>query len=194
MEAAAKKVQLLTQRILPERPHHLSISHDKRYRVPSDDDRHIEEWQLRGLQYMTFLSEADRGVLITRPYYDMREEPAAPPTSSNNAQGKMEKKAVTKLSFLDYKKKNKTSSSPPDSGPAIKIEGSSQPTTSESKSNQETRKTESMKSRDIDVSRDDKSHRSRDAPDNERYVGMRLATAAVELTTSPFTNSTSLFI
>ncbi|UZP42294.1 hypothetical protein NXS19_010110 [Fusarium pseudograminearum] len=80
MEAAAKTVQQLTQRILPEKPHHLSYSADWRYHVPANESRqkHPEEWDITRLQYSTLVSEADRGVLLTRSYYDMRVEPRNP--------------------------------------------------------------------------------------------------------------------
>ncbi|EQB49189.1 hypothetical protein CGLO_11482 [Colletotrichum gloeosporioides Cg-14] len=116
MEAAAKKVQLLAQRILPDRPHHLSITPDQRYRVPSDQSKVFEEFKYQRLQYMTLLSDADRGMLLTRPYYDMREEPPNP-IAAKESNVKMEKKTVTKLSLSDYKnKQKKASASPTDSG------------------------------------------------------------------------------
>lgn len=106
MEAAAKKVQLLTQRILPEKPHHLSYSPDRRYRIPADDhkSKHFEEWENTRLQYTTLVSEADRGVLLTRSYYDMRVEPHKPVPREVNILSKAggEKK---KLSLSDYKNK-----------------------------------------------------------------------------------------
>lgn len=120
MEAAAKTVHLLTQRILPEKPHHLSYSTDWKCRPPHDDNaKHFEEWDNPRLQYMTFVSEADRGLLLTRPYYDMRVEPSKPVPREVNALAKPsgEKK---KLSLSDYKNK-KTTVPPSDtySEPAI---------------------------------------------------------------------------
>lgn len=108
MEAAAKTVELLTQRILPDKPHNLSKSPDWRFRVPLDESKlgpkYLEEWDNRRLQYTTFLSEADRGVLLTRPYYDMRIEPPKPVPRdlTNLAKPAGEKK---KLSLSDYKNK-----------------------------------------------------------------------------------------
>ncbi|OAA43793.1 hypothetical protein NOR_04368 [Metarhizium rileyi] len=130
MEAAAKTVDVLSRRILPEKPHHLAASPTWRYRPPPDDDtasdsrrpkRRFEEWHNNRLQYLTLLSEADRGTLFTRPYYDMREEPVKPVprdvSTLAKGPGTGEKK---KLSLSDYKNKKTglvASASPPE--PAI---------------------------------------------------------------------------
>ncbi|KAK7430562.1 hypothetical protein QQZ08_002854 [Neonectria magnoliae] len=117
MEAAAKTVQLLTQRILPEKPHHLSYSPNWRYRIPVDEakSKRFEEWDNTRLQYATLVSEADRGVLLTRSYYDMRDEPQKPVPREVNILAKAgnEKK---KLSLSDYKNK-KTSGVTSDTTP-----------------------------------------------------------------------------
>lgn len=130
MEAAAKTVEVLSKRILPEKPHHLSFSPTWRHRpLPEDDDvadargakRRFEEWHNTRLQYLTFLSEADRGTLLTRSYYDMREEPSKPVPREVGALSKgattAEKK---KLSLSDYRNKKTgivPSASPPE--PAV---------------------------------------------------------------------------
>ncbi|KID91501.1 hypothetical protein MGU_01471 [Metarhizium guizhouense ARSEF 977] len=129
MEAAAKTVEVLSKRILPEKPHHLAFHPTWRYRPPPEDDaaesrgakRRFEEWHNTRLQYLTFLSEADRGTLFTRPYYDMREEPVKPVprevSTLAKGTGTGEKK---KLSLSDYKNKKTglvASASPPE--PAI---------------------------------------------------------------------------
>ncbi|KHO02039.1 uncharacterized protein MAM_01040 [Metarhizium album ARSEF 1941] len=129
MEAAAKTVEVLSKRILPEKPHHLAYHPTWRYRPPPEDDapesrgakRRFEEWHNTRLQYLTLLSEADRGTLFTRPYYDMREEPVKPVprevSTLAKGTGTGEKK---KLSLSDYKNKRTglvASASPPE--PAI---------------------------------------------------------------------------
>lgn len=129
MEAAAKTVEVLSKRILPEKPHHLSFSTTWRFRPPPEDDaaesrgakRRFEEWHNTRLQYLTLLSEADRGILFTRPHYDMREEPVKPVprevSALSKGAGTGEKK---KLSLSDYKNKKTgavISTSPPE--PAI---------------------------------------------------------------------------
>lgn len=105
MEAAAKTVQQLTQRILPEKPHHLSYSPDWRYHIPASESRqkHPEEWDNTRLQYSTLVSEADRGVLFTRSYYDMRVEPPKPVPRDVGILAKGGEKK--KLSLSDYKNK-----------------------------------------------------------------------------------------
>lgn len=118
MEAAAKTVELLTQRILPEEPHHLSYSPDWRYRQPPNKPARFDEWHNTRLQYLTFVSDADRGVLLTRPDYEMREEIPKPAPREVNALAKGGEKK--KLSLSDYNKKKTTgvqSASPPE--PAI---------------------------------------------------------------------------
>lgn len=118
MEAAAKTVELLTQRTLPDTPYYLSNSPDWRYRPRPDDHVRPEEWHSTRLQYSTLLAEADRGVLLTRPDYDMREDPPKPVSRDVNSLSKPagEKK---KLSLSDYKNKKTlpASTSPPE--PAV---------------------------------------------------------------------------
>ncbi|RCI17367.1 hypothetical protein L249_2401 [Ophiocordyceps polyrhachis-furcata BCC 54312] len=99
MDAAAKTVQSLSQHILPERPHYLSNSPSWRYRDTGSS--RIEEWQNNRLQYMTLVSQADRGFLLTRSHYDMREEPPKPIPRALAAAGDKKKK----LSLSDYKNK-----------------------------------------------------------------------------------------
>ncbi|KAM3458003.1 hypothetical protein MY3296_000653 [Beauveria thailandica] len=116
MEAAAKTVELLTQRTLPDTPYYLSNHPDWRYRPHPDDHLRPEEWHSTRLQYSTLLAEADRGVLLTRPDYDMREEPSKPVARDVTALSKAggEKK---KLSLSDYKNKKTAAASPPE--PAV---------------------------------------------------------------------------
>ncbi|TQV97630.1 hypothetical protein V2A60_006627 [Cordyceps javanica] len=113
MEAAAKTVELLTQRTLPDTPYYLSNHPDWRYRPRPDDHLRPEEWHSTRLQYSTLLAEADRGVLLTRPDYDMREEPPKPVSRDVAALSKAggEKK---KLSLSDYKNKKTAATSPPE--------------------------------------------------------------------------------
>lgn len=123
MEAAAKSIELLTQHHLPEKPHQLAYSQDWRLRPTTEPEnpRRIEEWHNSRVQYMTFLSHADRGLLLTRSYYDLREDPtnANTPDTSIIANSKPagEKK---KLSLSDYKnKKTSSSETPPPTEAAV---------------------------------------------------------------------------
>lgn len=82
MDVAAKQIAQLVQRVLPERPHHLSISPDIRYLVPAD------VWPNESpLQFTTYVSEADRGVLLTRPFYDIQLQPDEVPGRNNKSIG-----------------------------------------------------------------------------------------------------------
>ena len=132
MDVAAQEITELVQRILPERPHHLSISATSRYPVPPG------LWpNTSPLQYTTYVSEADRGILLTRPYFDMQVEPeeevnskikrnrglssadaASPAGMPAGVTSKSEiKKPVTKMSLKDYqqsKNQKKNTTSPQD--------------------------------------------------------------------------------
>ncbi|KZL77570.1 hypothetical protein CT0861_06871 [Colletotrichum tofieldiae] len=169
MEAAAKKVQLLAQRILPDRPHHLSVSPDQRFRVPPDHRKLFEEFKHPRLQYMTLLSDADRGMLLTRPYYDMREEPPNP-TAPKESNAKMEKKAVTKLSLSDYKnKQKKVSDSPPDSGTTPKPDiPRKEKEAADSRIDREPKKMDAYRNRESEASKDVRAHKSREPAHDER--------------------------
>ncbi|KAG5943951.1 hypothetical protein E4U60_006373 [Claviceps pazoutovae] len=116
MEAAAKKLDVLSQRILPPNPHYLSFSASWRHPSQPEDEaaadprtatRRFEEWHQPRLQYPTFLSDTERGLLLTRSYHDMREEPTKPLPRDvtallRGATGTGEKK---KLSLSDYRNK-----------------------------------------------------------------------------------------
>ncbi|OLN91933.1 hypothetical protein CCHL11_01517 [Colletotrichum chlorophyti] len=169
MEAAAKKVQLLAQRILPDRPHHLSVSPDQRYRVPPDHAKVFEEFKHQRLQYMTLLSDADRGLLLTRPYYDMREEPPIP-AAIKDTNAKMEKKVVTKLSLSDYKnKQKKVSVSPPDSGATPRTDiPRKEKEAMDGRIDRELKRPDTQRSRETDAPKDIRAQKQREPPNDER--------------------------
>ncbi|EPE07463.1 hypothetical protein F503_08114 [Ophiostoma piceae UAMH 11346] len=134
MDVAAEEIKKLVQRVLPDRPHHLSISATARYPVGPG------LWPKNSpLQYTTFVSEVDRGLLFTRPYFDIQLDDNDEGTAKNNksthhstdaaaaggtpaATGSKgeSKKPLTKMSFKDYQqsKQLKLSSQTPDSGAA----------------------------------------------------------------------------
>ncbi|KAK2677460.1 hypothetical protein RAB80_006200 [Fusarium oxysporum f. sp. vasinfectum] len=122
MEAAAKTVQQLTQRILPEKPHHLSYSPDWRYHIPASESRqkHPEEWDNTRLQYSTLVSEADRGVLLTRSYYDMRVEPPKPVPRDNKKTSGVTSDASTPEPPSAKKRELERASADPRSVPEIR--------------------------------------------------------------------------
>lgn len=136
MEAAAETVRRLTRTILPERPHQLAASLDWRA-AHEENPKRMEEWDNRRLQYMTLLSDADRGVLFTRGYDDIRPEPPKPVPREVNALARGNAK---KLSLSDYNKKKTStpaSASPPDSTTPSQIQ---KKVTSEPKQPEETRR------------------------------------------------------
>ncbi|KAH0494341.1 hypothetical protein TgHK011_000963 [Trichoderma gracile] len=123
MEAARKTIKELGQRILPERPHHLAFHPEWRFRPGPGDGNAFEEWNHPRLQYLTLLSDSDRGILFTKSDYDMREEPAKPLPREVNALAKGGEKK--KLSLSDYKNKKTgatSSTSPPEPSIARKKE------------------------------------------------------------------------
>lgn len=184
MEAARKSIEVLSQRILPERPHHLAFHPEWRFRPSHGDGNSFEEWHHPRLQYLTLLSEADRGVLFTKSDYDMREEPAKPLPREVNALAKGGEKK--KLSLSDYKNKKTgatSSTSPPEPSIAKKKESeragelsantgaTSDPrSASESKSASEARKMDRPRPRDSDPPIDAKQRQGREQAADMRWV------------------------
>ncbi|KAH9883913.1 hypothetical protein F4778DRAFT_581063 [Xylariomycetidae sp. FL2044] len=115
MEGAKKSIESLSKQILPVKAHYLSLSPTRRYR-PHPDEKRLEEQDIRPLQYTTFVSDADRGVLLTRAYFDVREDPVPPnhamPTPTPRGDPN---KPKTKLSLKDYKNRKTEGDSPPKS-------------------------------------------------------------------------------
>lgn len=113
MDGAAKIAQNVAQRILPDRPHHLSLSFDRQYPRP-------DGWWFTGpsapLQYMTYISAAQRGILTTRAAFEICDEPPEMPAKPL-AKGEAKKK----LSLMDYRNRKK-SESPVENGTQAKIE------------------------------------------------------------------------
>ncbi|KAK4155227.1 hypothetical protein C8A00DRAFT_13719 [Chaetomidium leptoderma] len=114
MDGAAKNAQKVAQRILPDRPHHLSLSFDRRY--PES-----EGWWFTGasapLQYMTYISAAQRGILTTRASFEICEELPPPMPTKVPAKGEAKKK----LSLMDYQNRKK-SASPVENGVPTKTD------------------------------------------------------------------------
>ncbi|KAK4120799.1 hypothetical protein N657DRAFT_579148 [Parathielavia appendiculata] len=114
MDGAAKIAHNEAQRILPDNPHHLSLSFDRRFPNP-------DTWWFTGrsgpLQYMTYLSAGQRGILTTRAAFDISDE--LPPPMSTKVLAKSEGKK--KLSLSDYQNRKK-SASPVENGTAAKVE------------------------------------------------------------------------
>ncbi|KAK3315179.1 hypothetical protein B0H66DRAFT_536061 [Apodospora peruviana] len=103
MDGAAKSVDYVAQSILPDCPHHLSTSLETHFPAPK------EFWftgRSGGLQYMTYLSDADRGILLTRPSYDIvvADNVPAPMPVKVLAKGEVKKK----MSIKDYQNRIKS--------------------------------------------------------------------------------------
>jgi hypothetical protein len=119
MEAAAKSIESLVSSYLPTRPHYLSISPTTRYQQHPSDTR-LEEEAIRPLQYTTFLHDVDRGILLTRPYFDIRKDPDPSPEDNAPSSPKPRadpNKTVTKLSLKDYKNRKKETTPPAGNSP-----------------------------------------------------------------------------
>ncbi|KAI1764307.1 hypothetical protein GGR53DRAFT_494144 [Hypoxylon sp. FL1150] len=108
MEEATKTIDTLVKNILPVKAHYLSLD-TRRYRQHVDE-KHLEEDVIRPLQYTTFVSDAERGILLTRAYFDVREEPANPTNATSTPLPRKTdpNKPKTKLSLKDYKNRKKS--------------------------------------------------------------------------------------
>ncbi|KAK4228419.1 hypothetical protein QBC38DRAFT_454342 [Podospora fimiseda] len=110
MDGAKKNAEYVAQHLLPDRPYHLSLYHDRKYAQPKG-------WFLDGpsapLQYSTYLSDADRGVLFTLPPWAIIDEPTQMPpakASDNKAEAKK------KVSLKEHMNRKKSPHSPLDNG------------------------------------------------------------------------------
>ncbi|OIW27450.1 hypothetical protein CONLIGDRAFT_431206 [Coniochaeta ligniaria NRRL 30616] len=110
----AKKACLVAERVLPGRPHHLTLVPNRKYAPPSG-------FWFTGtssrLQYLTNLSDADRGMLLTVPYFEIMNEPEA----ANPVKTVQKGEAKKKLSMKDYKARKK-STSPTDNDLSVKAD------------------------------------------------------------------------
>ncbi|KAI8634086.1 hypothetical protein F5Y19DRAFT_198943 [Xylariaceae sp. FL1651] len=116
MEEAVKSIENLTEQILPKQPYYLSLSPTRKYKIPSDEKR-LDEQEQKPLQYITLVGgEADRGVLITRAYFTVREEPNSSSNAPTPTTLKVDpNKPRKKVSLKDYKNKKVEGDSPPKS-------------------------------------------------------------------------------
>ncbi|KAL2171643.1 hypothetical protein VTG60DRAFT_2211 [Thermothelomyces hinnuleus] len=104
MDGAEENAHDVAQQILPESPHHLSLSFDRRFPRP-------DAWTFSGpsssLQYMTYISAAQRGILTTRAAFEISDETPPPPMPVKAlAKGEPRKK----LSLMDYQNRKKSAS------------------------------------------------------------------------------------
>jgi len=110
----AKKVRRVAERVLPGRPHHLTLNPNRKYAPPSGF------WftgQSSRLQYLTNLSDADRGMLLTVPFFEIMDEPE----TANPVKAVLQGEAKKKMSMKDYKARKK-SLSPTDNDATAKAD------------------------------------------------------------------------
>ena len=96
----------MAQDLLPDRPHILTLSLDRRFPNPKGF------WFTSSsspLQYMTYLSAAQRGILLTRASYDMHDEPDNAPVSMT-LKPPAKDTVKKKLSAKDYLSRKKSDS------------------------------------------------------------------------------------
>lgn len=107
----AEKARLVAERVLPGRPHHLTLNPNRKYAPPSG-------FWFTGtssrLQYLTNLSDADRGMLLTVPFFEIMDEPE----TANPVKAVQRGEAKKKMSMKDYKARKK-STSPPENDPLV---------------------------------------------------------------------------
>lgn len=165
MEPSADRIRSVVKNLLPERPHHLSLYPDRKYPVPPNYWHHQTP-----LQYSTFVSDADRGVLLTRPYFDICDEPDPSPANSQFAVRTGPKKTLNKMSFKDYKKqKEKAPTSPMENGVPRRLEDRKSHA-SAARMDKEGLRKELERSRESGSQRDPKAHDPRVNGDSERYA------------------------
>lgn len=118
MDGAETDADIVAKHILPEPPHHLSLSIDGRFPKPDD-------WWFRGtsgaLQYMTYISAGQRGLLTTRAAFETCDEPPPPPPPPMSTKLLAKGEVKKKLSLMDYRNKIK-SASPVENGMPNKAE------------------------------------------------------------------------
>ncbi|KAI1274433.1 hypothetical protein F5Y07DRAFT_213736 [Xylaria sp. FL0933] len=114
MEEAAKSIESLAKQILPKQPYYLSLSPTRKYQIQPDEKR-LDEQDTRPLQYTTLVGgEADRGVLLTRAYFTVREEPNSCINAPTPTMLKVDpNKPRKKVSLKDYRNKKVEGDSPP---------------------------------------------------------------------------------
>jgi hypothetical protein len=97
------EVRQLVDKILPPQPHHLTVHMHRKYPVP---DAFFFTGQSARLQYMTYLSDADRGFLTTVPSYEIMDEPEPAPPVKTAVRPEVKKK----MSIKDYQNRKKSNS------------------------------------------------------------------------------------
>ncbi|KAJ4307043.1 hypothetical protein N0V88_000418 [Collariella sp. IMI 366227] len=104
MDGAEKSIQKVAEQTLPTQPHHLCLSFGKRF--PQSKGWWYHDLSVP-LQYTTYISAGQRGVLLTRAAFEIVDEPQQPmATKPLASKGEVKKK----MSLMDYKNKKKSAS------------------------------------------------------------------------------------
>lgn len=171
METAAERIRSAVKNLLPEQPHHLALSLESKYPVPPNFWQHQSP-----LQYTTFLSDADRGVLLTRPYFDICDEPVVPLSTPQHTPLAGLKKAGNKVSLKDWKNK-KTTTSPTENGTPGKMDEKKNPGAVPRPDKDGLRK-ELDRTKEAGLRRETNAQESRSNGEAEKYVrGVEVAVA-----------------
>lgn len=159
--AAAKKACAVAERILPGRPHHLTLNPHRKYAPPSG-------FWFTGtssrLQYLTNLSDVDRGMLLTVPFFEIIDEPepAKPVRTSKSGEPKK------KMSFKDYKA-GKKSASPTENNSPAKPDAKQGPV-ADARTSNEKEKVEETKPKETNGQTVAKPDKARPELNGERYA------------------------
>jgi hypothetical protein len=124
MEEAAKAIEKLAHSTLPERPHHLTpLTPDQTLRNRFPEPTGFWYTGASGpLQYTTFVCDVTRGLVYTRPRYELCDEPdstpaALPARPAVKGEGVVKKK----MNLKDYQNRKK-SITPTDAEALVKME------------------------------------------------------------------------
>jgi hypothetical protein len=161
VEEVAHKARLLAERVLPGRPHHLTLNPNRKYAPPPGF------WftgQSSRLQYLTNLSDADRGMLLTIPFFEIMDEPETSKTVKTIPGGEARKK----MSMKDYKARKK-SLSPMDNDTSIKA-GARQGTTGDTTAPKEKERSQETRPKEINGHDSVNGEKGRLEQNGDRYV------------------------
>lgn len=187
METTADRIRSVVKNLLPERPHHLSLYPDRKHPVPPNFWQHQSP-----LQYSTFVSDADRGVLLTRPYFDICDEPDTAPLVSSPAVRTGPKKTLNKMSFKDYKRqKERGPVSPTENGVPGKLEDRRGHAGVAVKLEKDGLRKELERPREAGLQRDSKAQDLRANGDSDKYALLRDVVVVVTADTDPMSRSRS---
>lgn len=111
IQEAAKAVEKLGKRLLPESPHHLSTKtlDEIRHRYPAPKDF----WYTGAsapLQYTTWICNVERGILFTHPRFEVCDDAEIGPAPGMKVPSKGEVTVKKRMNLQDYQKRKKSNS------------------------------------------------------------------------------------